>query len=99
MSAKSTVSKSEAVRDYLKAHPAAPTKEIVAALDKQGIKITFGHVATIKAVMYETAAPFPKPAEPLTLEQIKMLAQAIRRIRLRGEAVAGKGAWSAFWRR
>ena len=48
--------------------------------------------------MYETAAPLPKPAEPLTLEQIKMVAQAIRRIRLRGEAVAGKGAWSAFWK-
>ena len=43
MSAKSIVSKSEAVRDYLEAHPAAPTKEIVAALDKRGIKITLNH--------------------------------------------------------
>ena len=28
-------------------------------------------------------APLPKPANPLTLDQIKMLAQAIKRIRLR----------------
>jgi hypothetical protein len=57
-------------------------------LDKQGIKITLGHVATIKAVMYETAAQpgVEKPAaatDTLTREQVKMIAQAIRRIRSR----------------
>ena len=99
MEIKLAVSKTQAVRDYLNAHPGAGTKEIVAALDKQGIKITLGHVATIKAVMYEiaaadadiaadTAAPpvVEKPAtatDTLTREQVKMIAQAIRRIRSR----------------
>ena len=56
MATKQAVSKTQAVRDYLNAHPGAGIREIVAALDKQGIKITLSHVATIKAVMYETAA-------------------------------------------
>ena len=55
MATKQAVSKTQAVRDYLNAHPGAGIREIVAALDKQGIKITLSHVATIKAVMYETA--------------------------------------------
>ena len=90
MVTKQAVSKTQAVRVYLNAHPGAGTKEIVAALDKQGIKITLNHVATIKAVMYETAADaaapptVEKPAtERLTPDQIKMVAQAIRRIRSR----------------
>ncbi len=84
MATKQAINKAQAVRDYLNAHPAAKCKEIVAALEKQGIKITFGHVATIKARAYETAAPPQMPAEPLTLDHIKMVAQAIKRVRLRG---------------
>ncbi len=63
-------------------------KEIVAALNKQGIKITLGHVATIKARAYETAAPLRKPTEPLTLDQLKKVAQALKRIRSRKAANA-----------
>ena len=96
MAPKQAVSKTQAVRDYLSAHPGAGIREIVAALDKQGIKITLSHVATIKAVMYETAAAadtaaesvappvVEKPAtDTLTPEQIKIVAQAIKRIRSR----------------
>lgn len=82
MTPQQPVNKAQAVRDYVKAHPAAMCKEIAAALDKQGIRITLNHVATIKATIYK-AAPLPKPADPLTLDQIKMVAQAIRRIRSR----------------
>jgi len=86
MTTKQTVNKAQSVRDYLDAHPGAGSREIVAALDKQGIKIASGHVATVKAVMYETEARkgVEKPVtDTLTIEQIKMVAQAIRRIRSR----------------
>ena len=49
MAKKPRVNKTQAVRDYLKDHPGAWNKEIAAALTKQGIKITTGHVANIKA--------------------------------------------------
>ncbi len=91
MATKQAVNKTQAVLDYLKAHPSAPTKEIVAALDKQGIKITLGHVATIKMKIEaatETAAPLRKPTEPLTLDQLKKVAQALKRIRSRKAANA-----------
>jgi len=84
MVTKQAVNKAQAVRDYLNAHPKATTKEVVAALDKQGIKITLGHVATIK--MFDDAkkeAATEKPADTLTLDQLKILAQAIKRIRSR----------------
>ena len=48
MAKKRKVNKTQAVRDYLKNHPNAMSGEIAAALTKQGIKITPGHVATIK---------------------------------------------------
>ena len=49
------------------------SREIVAALDQQGISITMGHAATIKATINETAAPpfVQKPADTLTRDQIK----------------------------
>ena len=88
MAKKQAGSKTQAVRDYLNAHPGAGCKEIATALDKQGIKITLGHVATIKAVIYENAAlpavEKPPVTDTLTLDQIKIIAQAIKRIRLRG---------------
>ena len=40
--------KSEAVREYLKAHPKAMSTEIAAALSDQGIDIKPGYVANIK---------------------------------------------------
>jgi hypothetical protein len=48
MAKKSSISKTQAVRDYLKAHPEAVSSVIAAALTKQGIKINAGYVANIK---------------------------------------------------
>jgi hypothetical protein len=48
MAMKRKVNKTQAVRDYLKAHPKAMSGEIATALTKQGVKITAGHVANIK---------------------------------------------------
>jgi arginine repressor len=48
MAKKQKVNKTQAVRDYLKTHPKTMSGEIAAALTKQGIKITAGHVANIK---------------------------------------------------
>ncbi len=77
MAKKPKVSKTEAVRDYLKEHPGAGNVEIAAALTKQGIKITRGHVSVIKSkdikthaikraakkpAVVEAAAPVEKPA-------------------------------------
>ena len=49
MAKKLKVSKTQAVRDYLKDHPAATSGEISAALSKQGIKMTPAHAANIKS--------------------------------------------------
>jgi len=72
MAKKQKVNKTQAVRDYLTAHPKAMSGEIATALTKQGVKITAGHVANIKTkinkerpakkaakqtVVVETAAP------------------------------------------
>ena len=47
---KEKVNKSQAVRDYLRAHPGAKSSpEIAAALTKRGITITPAHVANIKS--------------------------------------------------
>ena len=56
MAKKPKVSKTQAVRDYLKAHPEAMSKEIAAALTKQGIKINAGHVANIKTKINKEVA-------------------------------------------
>ena len=86
MATKQAVNKSQAVRDYLGTHPGAVPSEIVTALNKQGIAITSGRVATIKMLINKNAAPpvVEMPADPLTLDQIKKDAQAIKRIRTRG---------------
>jgi hypothetical protein len=46
--AKKEGSKTKAVLDYIKAHPGVGNKEVAEALTKEGIKITAGHVSTIK---------------------------------------------------
>ncbi len=56
MAKKPKISKTQAVRDYLKAHPGTMSKEIAAALTKQGIKINAGHVANIKTKINKEAA-------------------------------------------
>ncbi len=48
MAKKQKVNKSQAVREYLKAHHQATNSEIAEALTKKGIKITPAYVATIK---------------------------------------------------
>ena len=74
---KTQVNKAQAVRDYLKDHPEATNKEVATALTKQGIDITRGHVAAIRAkenkaqtaktaikkpAVVEAPAPVAKPA-------------------------------------
>ena len=54
MAKKTKVNKTQAVRDYLTAHPGAMPEEIVAALAKQGIKITTAHVSNIKSKLNKT---------------------------------------------
>ena len=47
--AKSGVTKTQAVRDYLKANKKAKNQEVVEALAKKGITITANYVGNIKA--------------------------------------------------
>jgi hypothetical protein len=54
MAKKQVLNKTQAVRDYLATHPGAMSSEIAAALAKQGIKITRGHVANIKTKINKT---------------------------------------------
>jgi hypothetical protein len=49
MAKKQKVNKTEAVREYLKAHRGAKASEIVEALGKKGIKLTVAHAANIKS--------------------------------------------------
>jgi hypothetical protein len=51
MAKKPAVSKTESVRDYIKAHPGVGNKEVAEALGKQGISITPNHIANIKSKM------------------------------------------------
>ena len=62
MAKQPTVTKTQAVRDYLKDHPGAMSKEIAAALNRQGITINPGHVANIKTVLNK-AERTRKPAK------------------------------------
>lgn len=96
MAKKQTVSKAQAVRDYLKANPKATPLEIVAALKKQGIKITAGHVSNIKttlnkartakkAAKQQAVAPVAvekptKAADSFTLDQIKAVVQTVKAV-------------------
>jgi hypothetical protein len=45
------VSKTQAIKDYIKAHPGAKNKEVADALAKSGLTMTPNYVATIKANM------------------------------------------------
>ena len=51
MAKKLEINKTQAVREYVKTHRDASRHEIAAALKKQGIEISTGHVATIKSAM------------------------------------------------
>ena len=96
MAKKPKVNKTQAVRDYLKMHPKATSGEIAAALNKKGIKLTPNYVANIKVTInkartakraakqpaaVEVAVEKPmKGGDMLTLEQVKKVAQVIRRL-------------------
>jgi hypothetical protein len=69
MAKKEKVNKTQAVRDYLKAHPKAMSREIAAALNKQGIKINAGHVANIKSQINKTRRT-KKAAKAKTVEAV-----------------------------
>jgi len=40
--------RSQAIRDYLSAHPAAGPKDVIAALKEQGVAVTVGLVSNVK---------------------------------------------------
>jgi hypothetical protein len=82
MAKKQTVNKSQAVKDYVKAHPEAKAGEITAALNKKGVDISVSYVANIKTKLNKVrkAKKAPKQAEVvekpvknggLTIEQVK----------------------------
>ncbi len=77
-----SVNKTQAVLDYLKAHPRATSKGIVAALRGQGIEVSLDFAARTKMTT-NAATKTAAPLETLTLVQIKMIAQAIKKIRSR----------------
>jgi len=96
MAKKQKVNKSQTVRNYLKANPKATPLEVVAALKKQGIKMTAGHVSNIKtalnkartakkAAKKQVAAPVAvekpvKVADSFTLDQIKAVVQTVKAV-------------------
>ena len=51
---KSGVNKSQSIRDHLKANPSDMPKQIIAALAKQGIKLSNGLVANVKYTKKKT---------------------------------------------
>lgn len=62
--AKKATNKTQAVRDYLKAHPEATSGEIAAALNKKNVKITANYAANIKSAI--SKARKTKKATPKT---------------------------------
>lgn len=94
MAKKPEINKTQAVANYLKAHPKAKASEIADALTKKGIAITPGHAANIKSKIKrrrrksqpiaEAATPVAEnPANPsntITLGQIRKVAQTVKAI-------------------
>ena len=96
MAKKQKVNKSQAVRDYVKAHPEATSGEIAAALNKKGITITANYAANLKTKInkatkakkpqtVEAAAPAAvekptKAADTVTLEHVKAVALTVKTI-------------------
>ena len=70
MAKKQKVNKTQAVRDYLKAHPKAAPSEIAAALNKQGVKITAGHVSNIKSQINKMRKTKKAAAKPVAARPV-----------------------------
>jgi len=68
MAKKLKVSKTQAVRDYLKAHPEAKSGEIAKALTKQGIKITPNYVSNIKTTINKAGSKKKAAKKPAAVE-------------------------------
>ncbi len=94
MAKKRKVNKSQMVRDYMKAHPAATSSEIAEALTKQGTKISSGHVANIKSKSKQRrrAVKTVRAKRGVSVPEIKA---ALALIKASGSASAAKEAVSA----
>ena len=68
MAKKLKVSKTQAVHDYLLAHPGAMPVEIVAALKEQGIKMSRMHVSAIKTKLKKTGTGEKATKQPVAAE-------------------------------
>jgi 6-phosphogluconate dehydrogenase len=49
MASNEGINKSQAIRDYYKAHPTAKTSEVVDALGRQGIKVSVSLITNVKS--------------------------------------------------
>ena len=92
MAKKQRVNKTQAVRDYLKAHRGAKSSEIAEALTKQGIKITVGHVANIKSKKRRRAVKAVVEKRGVGIPEIKA---ALALLKVCGTAGAAKEALAA----
>jgi len=92
--AKKKVNKTQAVREYLKAHPRAKSPEIAEALTKEGIKITVGHVSNIKSKIKRRRRAVKKVVEKrgVGIPEIKA---ALALLKACGTASAAKEALAA----
>jgi len=63
MAEKPAVSKSQAIRDYLKLHPNAMPVAVAEALTKDDIKVTPGHVSAVKFNLNKAKAAKPAAAK------------------------------------
>jgi len=89
------VNKAQAVRDYLRDHPRAKSREIVEALAKQGMKITIVYVARVKGMRKKLGRPPGKAvasSRPVGMPEIKA---ALALIRVCGGILAAKEALAA----
>jgi hypothetical protein len=71
MAKKQTVNKSQAVRNYAKAHPEATSGEIATALNKKGIKITANYAANIKTKLNKTSKVKKAPKQAEVAEKVE----------------------------
>jgi short-subunit dehydrogenase involved in D-alanine esterification of teichoic acids len=77
MAKKAKISKTQAVRDYLKDHSGAMNVEIAAALSKQGITITPAHVGTIKTIDKKAHAARKAAKKSAAVEATASVAPAV----------------------
>jgi len=91
---KPEVNKTQAVRDYLKAHKKAQNAEVVAALAKEGITITPSYVGNIKAKLNKRRRVVKKAVAKgnIGIPEIKV---ALALLKLTGSVAAASEALAA----